>query len=240
MLLIDKIIREKENELKSISIKDYVIGISYIAVETNAGIGLSYTFRNLLPSGCSVGDMNLTGMTGINAALLSFDPDPLKAAIGIAVINSLNKPYGKNISITEKFDFNNKHIAMIGYFRPVVKQIEPLVKKLDIFELKLTEKTLPSYYAKRILPDADLVLITGTSLIIHTTDEFLPYINKSAEVIFMGPTTPICNTLLKHGHIAGSIVSDKKGAIKAISQGAGMRKLKPYITKFFIEKHSNL
>lgn len=236
MLLIDEIIQERKTELEKLTVLDYVIGISYIAVKTEAGTGLSYAFRSLIPPGCSVADTDFTGMNGLDAAKLALSYDPLQAAIGIAVINSLNKNLGKNISITDRFDFKNKHVAMVGFFRPVVKQIENSVKQIDIFELNLTDKTLPSYYAKRVLPGVDIVLITGTSLIIHTMDEFLPYINKSAETIFMGPTTPVCKALLKHGHIAGSVVTDEERAFKVISKGAGMKKLKPVLDKFFAEK----
>ena len=236
MTLIDEILNEKKSELSKIAIIDYTIGISYIAVKTQAGTGLSYAFRNLIPQGCSVSDADYNGMNGFTAAKMALDSDPLKAAMGIAVINSLNKDTETNIAMNDKINFKNKYVAMIGYFRPVAEQIKSIVDKLDIFELKLTENTYPSYYAKRILPKADIVLITGTSLIIHTTDEFLPYINKSAETVFMGPTTPICKTLLKYGHIAGSIVINENGAFKVVRQGGGMKKLKPVVKKIFVEK----
>ncbi len=236
MFITDNIINEKKEELQNIHIIDYVIGISYIAVKTEAGVGLSYTFRNLIPNGCSVADTDLTGTDGLTAANFALGYDPIKSAIGFAVINSLNKFPEKKESMTNIIDFQDKHVAMIGFFRPVAKQIKPLVRKLDIFELKLSEDTLPSYFAKKILPDVDIVIITGTSLIIHTTEEFLPYINKQAETIFMGPTTPVCETLLKYGHIAGSKVTDEKGIFKAVSQGAGMKKIKPFVEKFFVKK----
>ncbi|MBV8458272.1 MAG: hypothetical protein JO122_16850 [Acetobacteraceae bacterium] len=49
----------------------------------------------------------------------------------------------------------------------------------------------PADQAPQILPTADVVLATGTTLLNHTLDALLGYIRPDAQVTLIGPTVPL-------------------------------------------------
>ncbi|KAA0258659.1 hypothetical protein FHQ18_05745 [Deferribacter autotrophicus] len=235
-LLSHIIFEEAEEKLSNLSVIDYVLGLSYIGVKTEAGIGIAYTFRANISSGCNILNKNLKGLKALDLAKLFFSDDLLESSIGLATINSvLNNGQKDTREITERFDFKNKNVAIVGYFKPVIEKIKDIVKNLYIFELKTFPNILPPNLAKFYLPNCDIVIISGTTLINKTTEDFLCYCSDTSVKIIMGPSTPLSNELSKFSNIAGSFVKDDN-ILDAISKGAGMKGIKPYIEKRWLTK----
>ncbi len=53
--------------------------------------------------------------------------------------------------------------------------------------------------AADILPQADVVAITGTTLINHTIDELLAFCSTQALIGLLGPSTPLSSLLFDYG-----------------------------------------
>jgi uncharacterized protein (DUF4213/DUF364 family) len=53
---------------------------------------------------------------------------------------------------------------MIGHF-PFINRLKPIVKNLWVLELNPREEDLPAQVAPEIVPRADFIAITGTTLI---------------------------------------------------------------------------
>ena len=82
------------------------------------------------------------------------------------------------------------------------------------------EGDYPDSACDLILPQCDLVLITGSSL----TNKTLPHLLelcKNATVILTGPSVPLCPALLEFGidRIAGMAITDRKGIRKRVEKG---------------------
>ncbi len=194
--------------------------------------GLSSTFREEGPSHeKGVRDVGrLTQKTALELAEYAKSNNLLEASIGMATINSLidideSKCIEKNAFdiILEKGE--GKNVAIIGHF-PWIPKLREKIKNLWVLEQRLREGDLPASEADRILPECDVVGITGTSFINHTLEGLLK-LCKKAYVVLIGPTSPLSPILFDHGidAICGSKVIDPDRLIRSISEGATFKEV---------------
>jgi uncharacterized protein (DUF4213/DUF364 family) len=194
--------------------------------------GLSSTFRDQgIPHDRGVRDVgNLTRKTALELAGYAKSDSLLEASIGMATINSLidideSQCIEKNAFeiILEKGA--DKNVAIIGHF-PWIPKLRERVKNLWVLEQRLREGDLPAKEADRILPQCDIVGITGTSFINHTFEDLLSFCKK-AFVVMIGPTTPLSSLLFDYGikAICGTKVIDAEKLIRSISEGATFKEV---------------
>jgi len=79
-----------------------------------------------------------------------------------------------------------------------------------------------------LLPQAEVVAITSTTLINHTLGGILDLISPHAYRMMLGPSTPLSTVLFDYGFdgISGSIVTDRDRVLSCIGQGANFRQVK--------------
>lgn len=226
-LFSDLLLEENIEKLKDLKIINYVLGLSYVAVETQKGVGLAYTFRSEIKSDCEILNKDLHNKHAEDAAAMINSYDLLESAFGLATINSvLNSGQTEETEIFDNVDFCKKNIGMIGFFRPVVEKLSSIVNNLYIFELKDIPGSYPPEYAKKLLPECDIVIISGTTLINKTAEDFFHYISSASKRIILGPSTPLSEKLSKYADLYGFRVTDNKACLAAIAQGGGMKSLK--------------
>jgi hypothetical protein len=157
---------------------------------------------------------------------------PLEAAIGMAAINSLLEiDEGRCVEvnagdlIAEKG--RDKKIAIIGHF-PFVARLRQLSKELWVIERRLREKDLGEEEAENLVPQADVVGITGTAFINHTIEHLLTLCRPDAYVVVLGGTAPLSPVLFDYGvdAISGTKVDQPEVVLHCVSQGATFRQLK--------------
>jgi uncharacterized protein (DUF4213/DUF364 family) len=194
--------------------------------------GLSSTFRDEgLPHDQGVRDVGkLTRKTALELAEYAKSESLLEASIGMATINSLidideSKCIEKNAFeiILEKGQ--GKNVAIVGHF-PWIPKLREKVKNFWVLEQRLREGDLPAKEADRILPQCDVVGITGTSFINHTVEGLLN-LCKNAYVVLVGPTSPLSSVLFEYGidAICGSKIIDPDQLIRSISEGATFKEV---------------
>jgi len=194
--------------------------------------GLSSTFRDEGPSHDrgvrEVG--SLTQKTALELAEYAKSDSLLEASIGMASINSLidideSKCIEKNAFeiILEKGA--RKNVAIVGHF-PWIPKLREKVRNLWVLEQRLREGDLPAKEADKILPQCDVVGITGTSFINHTVEGLLN-LCKNAYVVLVGPTSPLSSFLFEYGidAICGSKITDSDKLIRSISEGATFKEV---------------
>jgi uncharacterized protein (DUF4213/DUF364 family) len=194
--------------------------------------GLSSTFRDKVPShDRGVRDVgNLTRKAPLELAEYAKSESLLEASIGMATINSLidideSKCIEKNAFeiILEKGE--GKHVAVVGHF-PWIPKLRERIKYFWVLEQRLREGDLPAKEAEQILPQCDVVGITGTSFINHTIERLLK-LCKKAYVVLIGPTSPLSPMLFDYGidAICGAKVIDEEKVIRSISEGATFKEV---------------
>jgi len=238
-MIYTHIFEEAAARLKNAKIQDYILGLDYIAVQTDAGSGMAYTFCNEVSAGGLANIMG-TDLRGENALEIAekyyFSSNSFEAGIGLAVINSA---LNNRASVCEDFlhpdTFRGKKVGMVGWFRPMLHMMKEAEADLKIFELKDIEGTYKPEAAPGIMPLCDVVLITGVTFINKTFHTYTPHIGKNALKIILGPTTPMSQHLIDGGwHLAGSKILDFGAAADCIAHGIGTRKVKGAVEKVWI------
>jgi uncharacterized protein (DUF4213/DUF364 family) len=118
-----------------------------------------------------------------------------------------------------------RNVAVVGHF-PWIPKLREKIQNLWVLEERLREGDFPSSDADRILPQCDVVGITGTSFINHTLEGLLA-LCKKAFVILIGPTSPLSSILFSYGidTICGAKVVDEEKVIRSISEGAMFKEI---------------
>ncbi len=117
---------------------------------------------------------------------------------------------------------------MVGFFSPLVKKLEKRNIELRVFErsFKLPHPALyPDWAEHRLLPDCDVVIVSGTSCVNGTIDQLLEYCSGARQVSVTGPTTPMYPKAFAGTNatiLAGSRVKEKQvdALLNAVSLGA--------------------
>lgn len=188
--------------------------------------GLASTFREEHPShGAVRGVGRLRGKSALELAQYAKSGNLLEASIGMATINSLidideTKCVTENALDILAEKGRGKNIAIVGHF-PWIPKLRKLARKLWVLEQRPQAGDLPAQEAEEILPQADVVAITGTSLINHTAEKLLE-LSKGSFVAMVGPTSPLSPVLFDWGIdvISGTKVIEPEKAICSISEGA--------------------
>lgn len=250
-MLIEKVFETAKPYLEGRVIKDAVIGLSLIAIQLDNGhVGLSYVLRENLPAGCSVFPyaQNMLGKPALDIAKWVLEgQEDAQRGIGMAVLTAASRSQNlldiKESSSTFGVDIlPTDAVGMIGYIQPIAQEFEKRAKELIIFDkgLSLRGGNKGNVRAMedqpRLLPDCDIVILSGTTMINHTIDELLSLCGKAREIIMIGPSTPMFPEAFKDTNVtvlAGSWWnSEYKDAIfKEVSLACGVSHLKKYMIK---------
>ncbi|MGQ9493075.1 MAG: Rossmann-like domain-containing protein [Anaerolineae bacterium] len=154
-----------------------------------------------------------------------------EASVGLATINALLdvdeascvEVNAEDILIKEGLD---KRIVIVGHF-PFVPHVRQVAKELWVLERYPRGEDLPATRAEEIVPQADVVGITGSTLINHTFDYLLSLCQPGAYVLVMGGSAPLSPVFFDHGvnAVAGTLVVDVEQVLRAVSQGANFRQI---------------
>jgi uncharacterized protein (DUF4213/DUF364 family) len=165
---------------------------------------------------------------------LSFSSRILEASIGLAAINSvlpIDESFCVDLNAEEEIHIRGqgKKVAIIGHF-PFVKRLREKTKELWVFELpgRLRPGDMGSEAIESLLPQAEVVAITSTTLINHTLGHIMSLTAPEACKIMLGPSTPLSPVLFDHGFdvLSGSIVVDRDRVLNCVSQGANFRQVR--------------
>lgn len=153
-------------------------------------------------------------------------------SVGMAAINALlprNPEDWQEINAEDVIARHgeNKKVALIGSF-PFVKRLKERVGELVVLEQTPVEGELHAHAAPQVLPDADVVAITGLSLINHTFEDLFNLCSKNAIVLVLGPSTPLSQVMFDYGvHLlSGAVVDEIDPVLKMIVQGGYFRQVK--------------
>jgi hypothetical protein len=207
------------------AVREVYVGVFLTAV-VSKHCGLASTFHEPHPEHRSVKNVgHLTKLSALELAQYAGSDNVLEASIGMAAINSLIDIDEANCTEQNAFDVlaqrgRDKNIAIVGHF-PWVSKLRNIAKKLWVIEQRPQEGELPAEAAGEILPQADVVGITGSSFINHTVGKLLS-LSKGSFVVVIGPTAPLSPVLFDWGVdvIAGVKVVEPEKTIRSISEGA--------------------
>jgi uncharacterized protein (DUF4213/DUF364 family) len=165
-------------------------------------------------------------------AQMAYSSSPLEAAIGMATINALLEvdegcciEVNAGDILAEKG--RGKKVAIIGHF-PFVPELRQLVAELWVIEKQPWEGDLTEDKAFSLVPQSDVVGITGTAFTNHTIEHLLSLCRPEAYVVILGGTAPLSPVLFDYGvdAVSGTKVVDPEAVLRCVSQGATFRQIK--------------
>ena len=204
------------SELDEIVIERVVVGLFFTGVKLNNGVaGASATPIKSIPEAvcCPSSAMampfpgKMRGRRAANVAAQVFSEHGIRRAVGIAALNALadccwqRRPH-PGVELCEGVDaFDATDIrpgdtvVVVGAFVPFLKELKRRGQAFLVLEqypdtLKADELPFfrPAEQAAQILRHADVVLITGSTLVNNTLEQLLALIRPDARVTVVGPT----------------------------------------------------
>ncbi|MCD8213651.1 MAG: DUF364 domain-containing protein [Campylobacter sp.] len=252
-------------EALNLRVEHAVIGLFFTGVKLeNGACGVSYTpLKSIGQAVCcptSAGMMPNSGeIAGKSVRYLLKDlesPAALKKTLAIAALNALGKacidkarPQIKfNADPFERLEIKQDSFSVIiGALVPYIKFM--MKKELDFRILELDKSTLkqnelkfylPASEAKNVVPRADNVIITATTLINDTLEELLSFKKQEAKAIVVGPTAlTLPNALFARGadYVGGVYVRRADELLDVLAQaGSGYHFFGKFADKITMEK----
>lgn len=216
------------------------VGFSRTAIlaETDEGVrcGLAATLSNLefehrrRPAVHKAG--HLHEMNPADLAGLIESPSFTEVSIGLATVNALlprNPDWWKDLDAGDYLAQHGagKSVAVVGHF-PFVEPLRLYVQNLWVLELNPRDGDLPARAAPEIIPQADLIAVTATTLINKTFQGLMDLRRPDAQVVMVGPSTPLSPALYDHGIdvLSGTIVADPQAVFMGVGQGISLHQLR--------------
>jgi uncharacterized protein (DUF4213/DUF364 family) len=203
-------------ELDEITVERAVVGLFFTGVKLSNGVaGASATPIKSIPEAvcCPSSAMampfpgKLRGRRAADLARTALSDHGIRRAVGIAAVNALaevcwqRRPHPgvelrHGIDAFDATDIRpGDKVVVVGAFVPFLKELKRrgqdyLVLEQDPATLKPDELPFfrPAELAAEIIPDADVVLITGSTLVNNTLEELLALSRPDARVTVVGPT----------------------------------------------------
>ena len=244
-MIIDELTLAAEKLSNGKLLSDLIIGVGYTVAALNDGTaGMAFTFRGELGKKCSLIDEagTLAGRGCKEFLPWAKGTSLAKASVGLAVINALFQKSGESWqrgdALQELQVKPEDTLGMIGYFKPIADQVAVKVSKLMIFERNGTEEenVYPDWAADMYLPQCDVVIITGTTLLNKTMDHILEKCRSAREIAVIGPSAPLYpETFKKKGVslLGGILVRKPLKVMQILSEGGGARNLGDNVEQVF-------
>jgi uncharacterized protein (DUF4213/DUF364 family) len=246
MKIIEDIISTIEKSTRDILVKEVRIGPFWTGVWSKYGGLASTTFTHepeMPPPIREAG--NLTGKSILELCDYANSDCLLQASVGMAAINSalevdLNKCQNINAAEVLYEKGKNKKVVVVGHF-PFVDKLRELTKELWVVERKPQSGDIPASEAKRVIPQADVIAITGTALINGTMGELLSWCPKKSIVMVLGATTPLSPVWFDYGVnlVSGTRVIDPELVLRFVSEGVVFKQIHGRGVKLFTIQKDN-
>ena len=231
MKILDDLLSTLNTE---VTVRDIRQGLFHTGVLTrNCGLAATLPRDALRQKQPSVEEPGyLLEKTALELARMAYSESILEAAIGMATINSLleiDEERCDNLNagdlIAEKG--TDKRVAIVGHF-PFIPKLREVARELWVIEKNPQEGDFPETEAENLIPQADVVGITGTAFTNHTVGQLLKLCNPKSYVVVLGDTAPLSAILFDYGidAISGTRVTDPELALRCVSEGATYRQIK--------------
>lgn len=173
------------------------------------------------------------GTSARNIAAHLLDPGIAETdlvSLAMAAANSLLPPpqrcspaFGQEVMAARG---QGKNVAVIGHF-PFVDATRSAFANFWVLEKRPQAGDHDAAMAATILPQADVVTITATTLLNGTLAGLLNLCREDTLIILLGPTTPFAPSLFDYGIdvLAGCDCPDANAALEGVRQGRIFRDL---------------
>jgi hypothetical protein len=218
-------------EVPASELVDIRVGQYWVAIRTSHGAGLASVLRSeahLHGSRPVTAAGELHRWAPLQLAELLRSESPPEGAIGLAATNALLGSNAGGLREEKAIEVlrergRDRNVAMIGRF-PFADRLQGDCGQLWVFErgLNRRQEDFGEEAMERLLPQADVVAVTATSLVNRTLPTILASVRADAFVMLLGPSTPMTTALFQFGFdvLCGTVVDDPEAVVRSVEQGA--------------------
>ena len=217
-----------------VRVKSYINGRIWTMVETDEGAhGLAMTFDAATIPPLWAEDYIDRGLRDVAALSKSWNfPE---AAVGMAAINAWynerNRALARGVvfpdrerGVQDAFSVylaraEGKRVATVGSFEKAMRVYRP-VCELTVLERRPRPGEFPDTACEYILPQQDIVFVTGSAFVNKTMPRLLE-LCRNAETVLLGPTVPLAPQLFDFGVdcLAGFVVTEPEACRRLAATG---------------------
>ncbi len=207
----------------------------------NISTGLRYT-AVLLKNG-NIGVCANLGHK-INPAINNYSNIDLENFSHRIVLNAyfnalLNYSHSSNsdVDIFQAIDFKNyKKVVMLGFIKPVVNKFHELNIPISIFDFQKEDPVLtPISVQKKLLKEADAVILTSTSIFNKSFLDSINATNNNCDIFMIGPSSIMTPEILEYKNIkmifGATFDKSDDRVLKIIREDGGTRKFLKFENK---------
>jgi uncharacterized protein (DUF4213/DUF364 family) len=173
---------------------------------------------------------DLPPVEGVSARALAAElrqAQGLRASLAVATINaslpSLTTRWrDEKVEEVIRRRGEGRSVVTVGHF-PFVDSLRAQVGSLSVLDEHPRPGDLPAGAAPEVIPEAEVVVITGMAFVNGTLEGLLRLSSPGTHVIVAGPSTPLSPVLFDHGvrELCGSVVQDVEAVLRAVEAGEG-------------------
>jgi len=238
------------SEAERLRIERAVIGLFFTGVKLDSGVGgMCATPLRMIPEAVccpsSAATMpfpgKLRGRRAVDVLKETEAPSPIRRAVGIATMNALaemcwSRRPSPEVELkvgVDAFDTAaiapGEHVVVVGAFVPFLRALKRMGQPYTVLEID--PRTLkpdeldhfrPAEQAPAVVPSADVVFITGTTMLNNTLEGLLSLCKPEARVVVVGPTVSLLpDAYLRRGvNILGGVrVAEPDALLDVLAEG---------------------
>jgi len=266
-----RLVKDKlASEYEAITVERVMIGVFFSGVKLSNGFaGLSYTPVKDVPqavccpssAGRIFDPFKINGMPAAEVLTALTSNEPIKAAVAIATLNALSAVCWER-GLTDDYRIQmdsdavdavrmpaDRSVAVIGAFVPVLSKLKARGGRWWVIEqdpktLKGDEINhfIPADQAEEIISAADVLIVTGVTLINHTLENILEAARPDAEIAVIGPTASLLpDALFKRGvRVVGGVWVKRPDELLDVlaAGGSGYHFFDKLAPRIVIERHA--
>jgi uncharacterized protein (DUF4213/DUF364 family) len=233
------------DKLNKLVVADVRIGLYLTAVRlSDASVGTSATLDNEHPF-CAKSDRDFGDFTPLKirgkkvmdildtqkkSGTISSLKTAVLSATSSKIISSGKYKIIDNYDPIQLLDLNSvKRIAIVGAFQSYIRKVSQTGNRLSVLELnenalapEQKKYYVPAGEYKKILPESDIVIITGQTLVNRTIDDLLSVIAEGTQVVVTGPSSNIIPDILFKNKVSiiGAVrITDPEVLFDVVSEG---------------------
>lgn len=212
-----QLVRQKlGSDFEKLTVERIAVGLFFTGAKLSNGAGgVSYTPVKDIPqavccpssAGRIFDPVKINGMKAADVLAALSSDEPIKAAIAIATLNALSAIcWERGLNDNYRIQMNTdavdvvrmpaeSSVAVIGAFVPILRKLKTRGGRWWVIEqdpqtLKSDEMDhfIPADRSDETIAAADVLIITGVTLVNHTLEPILKAARPNAEIAVVGPT----------------------------------------------------
>lgn len=240
--LINYLEKDLAQHLDKVVVEDIRIGLEYAGVVLSTGeAGLAHILIDYSSEHKVLEEsVELQGSSASEIMKLATSGNLIIAALGIATINAVSqiafnkKPHLYPFTQVDVLDLvqSGDKILMVGYMAPVIPKLMEKTSDITVIEKRNIQnpmvRVVKEDQLKKLSSDADLAIITGSTLVNRSVDSILNYCKGKRELVLIGPTASfVPQPLFEKGATAvmGVKIYNPQKMLEIVSQAGGTREL---------------